>query len=130
MSVIGGLGVAALLFSFLLIDGDTSLWTIRGVLFAMGAFNSAAFLAVQTSMFTTISTRDTSHAAAIYTAQRQASIAASVAIVSTILAGAGRSPLAAFHAAYAAAGVMAAAGAVCALLLIRTADAHRTMTPR
>jgi EmrB/QacA subfamily drug resistance transporter len=127
MSVIGGAGIAATQAAFLLVGPGTSLWIIRGLLFTMGAFNSAVFLAVQSSMFTTISSRDTSHASAIYATQRQSSIAISVALLSTIVASDRGSPLAAFHAAYLAAAAMAAAGTVCAFLLIRTSDARRTM---
>ncbi len=69
----------------------------------MGAINSATFLSVQSSMFSTISAQDTSHASAIYTAQRQASIAAGIAILSTIVASQKEHPLEGFHHAYLAA---------------------------
>jgi hypothetical protein len=92
-----------------------------------GFGNSAAFLAVQTAMFTTIDHRDLSHASAIYTTQRQSTIAIDIAVVTTIVAAAGGTGAAAFHAAYLVAACMALVGAVCALGLIKTRDAHATM---
>lgn len=130
LMTVGSLGVMLTLGAFVFVDGDTSLWTIRGLLFAAGAINSATFLAVQTSMFATISARDTSHASAIYTAQRQASIAAGIAILSTIVASRSGDPLAGFHDAYLAAAVLALLGAVATVLLVRTEDARATMAPR
>ena len=56
-----------------------------------GLGNSGAFLAVQTSMFTTISGGDTGHASAIYNTQRQSTIALNVAVVTTVVAGVGGS---------------------------------------
>jgi EmrB/QacA subfamily drug resistance transporter len=130
LMTIGSLGVMVTLGAFVFVDGDTSLWTIRGLLFAAGAINSATFLAVQTSMFATISARDTSHASAIYTAQRQAAIAAGIALLSTIVASRRADPLAGFHDAYLAAGALALLGAVATVLLVRTEDARATMRPR
>jgi EmrB/QacA subfamily drug resistance transporter len=127
MATFGGIGAAAVLASFLLIDGDTNLWIIRGLMFLLGGFNTCSFLSVQSSMFTTISRADTSHASVIFTAQRQASVAASVAILTTIVAGIDDPQIRGFHAAYLAAAVMAALGALAAASLIRTADARATM---
>lgn len=128
MMTVGGIGVSVLLATFFFVDGGTSLWTIRGLLFAMGGINTAVFLSVQSSMFSTISVRDTAHASAIYTAQRQASIAAGIAILSTIVASRGGETLAGFHDAYIAAAVLAGLGALAALTLVCTDDARATMT--
>ena len=92
-----------------------------------GLGNSGAFLAVQTSMFTTISSRDTGHASAIYNTQRQSTIALNVAVVTTVVAGVGGSQLGAFHDAYLAGAVIALIGTLCAWTLIRTDDARSTM---
>jgi EmrB/QacA subfamily drug resistance transporter len=127
MMTAGATGVAALLTAFFFVDADTSLWTIRALLFFMGGINAAVFLSVQNAMFATISARDTGHASAIYTAQRQASIAAGIAILSTIVASRGAAQLAGFHDAYVGAAVLAALGAVLAASLVRTADARATM---
>ena len=69
-----------------------------------------------------------SHASAIYNTQRQSSIALNVAVLTTIVAGAG-STVGAFHDAYLAAAIIAAAGTVCALALIHTRAARATMIP-
>jgi EmrB/QacA subfamily drug resistance transporter len=130
LCTVGAVGVSALLAAFFFVDGSTSLWTIRGLLFVMGGVNSAVFLSVQSSMFATISARDTGHASAIYTAQRQASIAAGIAFLSTIVASRGSAQLAGFHDAYLGAAVLAALGAVFAATLIRTDDARSTMAHR
>jgi EmrB/QacA subfamily drug resistance transporter len=128
MMTAGAIGVAALLAAFFFVDADTSLWTIRGLLFFMGGINAAVFMSVQSAMFATISSRDTGHASAIYTAQRQASIAAGIAILSTIVASRGAAQLAGFHDAYLGAAVLAALGAILAVSLVRTADARATMS--
>jgi EmrB/QacA subfamily drug resistance transporter len=128
MAAIGSLGVMATLLCFTFwIDGGTSLWLIRACIFAMGVFNSATFLAVQSAMFTNISSSDTGHASAIYIAQRQASIAIGVAILTTVVAAVDHPIIIAFRDAYLAAAAMAAFGGLCALLLIRTRDARLTM---
>jgi EmrB/QacA subfamily drug resistance transporter len=128
MMTAGAIGVAALLAAFYFVDADTSLWTIRGLLFFMGGINAAVFMSVQSAMFATISSRDTGHASAIYTAQRQASIAAGIAILSTIVASRGAAQLAGFHDAYLGAAVLAGLGAILAVSLVRTADARATMS--
>ena len=79
-------------------------------------------------MFTNISHADTGHASAIYNTMRQSSIAINVAIVTTIVSGAGGTALAAFHDAYLAAAILAAIGTVLAWLLIDTRLASSTMT--
>jgi EmrB/QacA subfamily drug resistance transporter len=128
MAAIGSLGVMATLLCFTFwIDGGTSLWLIRACIFAMGVFNSATFLAVQSAMFTNISSSDTGHASAIYIAQRQASIAIGVAILTTVVTAVYHPIITAFRDAYLAAAAMAALGGLCALLLIRTRDARATM---
>jgi EmrB/QacA subfamily drug resistance transporter len=113
---------------FLLVGPHTSLWLVRALMLLGGVGNSACFLAVQTAMFTTISRADMSHASAIYNTQRQSSIALNVAVLTTIVAGAGAgSTVAAFHDAYLAAAVIAGVGTLCALTLIHTRDARATM---
>jgi hypothetical protein len=78
-------------------------------------------------MFTHISSADTGHAAAIYNTQRQSSIAINIALVTTVLAGAGGT-LGAFHDAYLAAAIIAAIGTLLAWTLIDTGLARSTMS--
>jgi EmrB/QacA subfamily drug resistance transporter len=127
LATAGGAGLVVFLSAFLFVRPDTSLWLVRGLMLFGGDVNSATFLAVQTSMFTTIAKPDIGHASAIYQTQRQTSIALNIAVLTTIAAGSTSASLASFHSAYLAAAVIAALGTVCAFTLIRTRDAHATM---
>jgi predicted MFS family arabinose efflux permease len=128
IAVMGGLCLTVYLALFLLVDDSTSLWLIRALMFFGGVGNAGTLLAVQTSMFANISHADTGHASAIYNTMRQSSIAINIAIVTTIVSGAGGTALAAFHDAYLAATILAAIGTLLAWLLIDTRLARSTMT--
>jgi EmrB/QacA subfamily drug resistance transporter len=127
LCTVGGVGLTVYLALFLAIDASTDLWLVRALMFFGGFANAAAFLAIQTSMFTHISSADTGHAAAIYNTQRQSSIAINIALVTTVLAGAGGT-LGAFHDAYLAAAIIAAIGTLLAWTLIDTGLARSTMS--
>ena len=71
--------------SFLLIGQSTSLWVVRLALFIAGFSNSATSLAIQTSMFTTISTADTGGASSMFSVARQSSQAMSVAVLTFVV---------------------------------------------
>jgi hypothetical protein len=126
----GGICLTAYLALFLLVDASTSLWLVRALMFFGGLGNCAIFLSIQASMFTHISSAETGHASAIYNIQRQSSIAINIALLTTILSGAGGTALAAFHDAYLAAAVLAAIGTVLAWTLIDIGLAGATMTGR
>ena len=130
MAGFGAAGLCLFLALFVLIDGNTNLWLVRGLMFFGGIANGAVFLAVQTSMFTTISSEDTGHASAIYNSQRQSTIALNIAILTTVVAGVSGSTVRAFHAAYLTGAILASVGTLCAWTLIRTGDARSTMLPR
>jgi EmrB/QacA subfamily drug resistance transporter len=127
MCTIGGICLTLYLAAFLLVDDSTSLWVVRGLMFFGGLGNSGTFLAIQTSMFSNISSADTGHASAIYNTQRQSSIAINIAILTTIVAGAGGTALQAFHSAYLAAAIIAGIGTVLAWALIDNRLARSTM---
>jgi predicted MFS family arabinose efflux permease len=126
----GGIALTVYLALFLLIDASTNLWLVRGLMFFGGLGNCGSFLAIQTSMFTHISSADTGHASAIYNTQRQSSIAINIALLTTIVAGAGGTATEAFHDAYLAAAILAAIGTVLAWTLIDTGLARPTMSRR
>ena len=126
----GAVAVCALLLCFQLVDTGTSLWLVRGQMFLLGAASVAAFLAVQASMFTTISGADTGHASAIYNTGRQVAIAGCVAILSAIVASVAGPRLVAFHVAFLVAAALAALAALTAYTLIRTSDAALSMSNR
>jgi EmrB/QacA subfamily drug resistance transporter len=128
--VMAGFGAAALsayMALFLLVEPGTNLWLVRGLMFFGGVGNCAVFLSLQTSMFTHVSSEDTGHASAIYNTVRQSSIALDIAVLTTIVAGAGGTTLAAFHAAYLTGAILAAVGCVLAWALINTDAARSTM---
>ena len=129
MAGFGSAGLAIYMGLFLLIDSHTNLWLVRALMFFGGACNSATFLALQSSMFTTISSADTGHASAIYNTQRQSSIAINIAVLTTVVTGVGGGGLAAFHGAYLAGTILSVVGTVLAWTLIRTEDARSTMIP-
>jgi EmrB/QacA subfamily drug resistance transporter len=128
MCVIGGIGLTLYLALFLLVDADTNLWLVRGLMFFGGFGNCGIYLSLQTSMFTHISSADTGHASAIYNTQRQSSIAINIALLTTIVAGAGGT-LGGFHDAYLAAAILAGLGTLLAWRLIDTGLARSTMSP-
>jgi hypothetical protein len=78
-------------------------------------------------MFTHISSQDTGHASAIYNTIRQSSIALNIAVLTTVVAGAGGG-LAAFHDAYLTGAILCAVGCVLAWTLISTDAARSTMS--
>jgi EmrB/QacA subfamily drug resistance transporter len=127
MAGFGAAGLSAYMALFLLVEPGTNLWLVRALMFFGGVGNAAVFLSLQTSMFTHISHEDTGHASAIYNTIRQSSIALDIAVLTTVVAGAGGSTLAAFHAAYLTGAILAAAGCVLAWTLINTDAARSTM---
>ena len=127
LATAGAAALVVYLGAFTFIEPGTSLWFVRGLMLFGGIANSAAFLAVQTAMFTTVARPDIGHASAIYNTQRQSAIALNVAVLTTIAAGSASTSITAFHSAYIAAAVIAATGTVCALTLIHTRDARATM---
>ena len=130
MCTVGLVLLTVVIGSMMTIDAQTSIWTIRAMMFLAGGANSMVFLSLQTSMFTGIGRADTGDASAIFNANRQTSLALGVAILSSVVAGLGGQSFAAFHAAYAAAAVIALAGGVTAFALIRDEDARATMVRR
>jgi len=124
---IGGITLTAYMALFLLVAPGVNMWLVRALMFFGGVGNAGTFLSIQSSMFTHISSEDTGHASAIYNTVRQSSIALDIAVLTTVVAGAGGSTLAAFHAAYLAGAILAAVGCVLAWTLISTDAARSTM---
>jgi predicted MFS family arabinose efflux permease len=124
---IGAITLTAYMALFLLVSPGVNMWLVRALMFFGGAGNAAVFLSIQTSMFTHISSQDTGHASAIYNTIRQSSIALDIAVLTTVVAGAGGSTLAAFHDAYLAGAILCAVGCVLAWTLISTDAARSTM---
>ena len=134
--------MSVLLAALTMVDLDTSLWTIRVLMFMLGATMSFTFIPLQASAFARIAPSQTGRASAIYNTQRQMASALGVAVLATILsarfpaAGANLSQsaladaeMAAFHAVFIAAAVIALIGAAMALL-VNDDDAAQTMKAR
>lgn len=82
-----GLGMmAAVLVVLSRVDVDTSLWTVRGLMFLLGGSFSFMLISLQAASFATISSADTGRASALFSTQRQMASAIGVAIIATCLA--------------------------------------------
>jgi hypothetical protein len=103
---------------------------VRGALFLAGFANSATTLGIQTSMFSTVSARDTSSGSAIFNAARQTSTAVGVAALTTVIASVGGTRLHAFHGAFIAAACFALSAGIASFVLIHDSDAASTMVRR
>src|SRR6266699_1976064 len=133
----GGLtGVAILMALLSLMGFETNLWVMRVLMFLIGAGMAYAFLPLRVATFATISPASTGRASAFYSAQTQLGAALGVAILGTVLStlgattlsstGAVQPNLAAYHASFLAAAVLALIGA-CIALTISDRDAAATM---
>jgi len=139
--IIGGMtGMLLATLVLVTIDLDTSLWTIREIMFVRGIFMAFAFVPLQAATYANVSAQDTGRASAIFSTQRQVAAALGVAVLATVWisrtdaltagvtdpAAAARQAVAGFHAAYiVGAGMIAAA--VAAGFLIRDSDAAASM---
>jgi len=140
--MVGGLiGLALLLIALSRIELTTSLWTIRVLMFFMGASMSFVFIPLQASAFARIPSAGTGRASAIYNTQRQMASALGVAVLATVLAAslpavseAGRAgfvddQVGAFHRVFLVAAGIAAFGALVASR-VHDEDAESTMRAR
>jgi Na+/melibiose symporter-like transporter len=128
----GFLGLVVVNVALSTAGGTTSLWLVRGLMFAIGLAVSYVMLPVQAAAYARISSVDTGHATAIFTAGQRSAGAMGVALLSAVLAaGSGdrvRAPVSAFHAVYLTGAGVAFLGLLLALTL-RDADAASTMGP-
>lgn len=133
----GGLtGVAIMMALLSLMGFETNLWVMRVLMFLIGAGMAYAFLPLRVATFATISPTSTGRASAFYSTQNQLGAALGVAVLGTVLStlgattlsatGAVQPNLAAYHAAFLAAAVLALIGA-CIALTISDRDAAVTM---
>ena len=136
----GGLtGVAIMMAILSLIGQDTNLWVMRVLMFFIGAGMAYAFLPLRAAAFATISNTSTGRASAFYSSQTQLGAAIGVAVLGSVLSiigpttlsatGTIQPNLAAYHAAFLAAAVLALIAA-CIALTISDRDAAVTMRRR
>jgi EmrB/QacA subfamily drug resistance transporter len=129
--------------AFLLIDIDTNLWWIRGIVFLRGIGMSFAMVSVQAATFSTIPPASMGRASSLFNTNRQVASAVGVAVLATVLIdrtaayigdlGASASAEAVqhaqflgFHEAFWAATILGGLGVLSALL-IRDEDAAATL---
>lgn len=110
---------------------DTSLWTIRGLMFARGFSLGFVFIAIQTSVYSQTSVEDTAQATALYTANRQSAPAFGIAIAAAVLSSsASAEPLLGdFRLAFAVC-AMLFVPAIIAVLWVRDEDAAATLVSK
>jgi MFS family permease len=78
-------GVTLTTLAFVTLDTDTSIWWIRGVMFARGCFFSFLLVSLQTATFATISLQKMGRASAASNAMRQVGASFGVALLATVL---------------------------------------------
>jgi predicted MFS family arabinose efflux permease len=132
--VFGMLGMAAVTFQLSRLGLDTSLWTIRLIMFGRGLAASFSFVPLQASTYANITPADTGRASALYSTQRQVAAALGVAALGTVFlsrmtAHTPLGTLAGFHAAFLVGSLVVLCAAFSGLL-IRDEDAAATMTSR
>ncbi len=82
----GGLLAAGLtIATFTQIGLDTSLWTIRTLMFARGLCMGFAFVPMQAATYATITPAQTGRASSVFSTQRQIGVSLGVAILASIL---------------------------------------------
>jgi EmrB/QacA subfamily drug resistance transporter len=130
--VFGGmLAMSAVTFMLAFVDLDTSLWTIRGIMFLRGICMAFSFVPLQAATYANITPADTGRASAIFSTQRQVAAALGVAVLATVLVtrSNGHGAVSGFHAGFFVAALLVAVAAISALL-IRDEDAASTMRQR
>jgi EmrB/QacA subfamily drug resistance transporter len=137
----GGLFAAGLtIATFTQIGLETSLWTIRVLMFLRGLCMGFAFVPMQAASYATISPADTGRASSIFSTQRQIGVSLGVALLASILTahmaldrlprpGEIDDALAGFQLAFGTAVVLAFMAAFAALF-IRDSEAAGTMRPK
>jgi EmrB/QacA subfamily drug resistance transporter len=129
MATLGSVGLAIMLSTFFAVGSGTNLWFVRLLLFSAGLCNSATAMAVQTSMFSTISVKDTGSGASLFSAARQSATAIGVATLTTVIT-LGSHPfnvITSFHLAFLAAATFSLLAGLASVLLIHDSDAANTM---
>jgi EmrB/QacA subfamily drug resistance transporter len=126
----GMLWLAVMLVIMCVTAGQINPWLLRALLFSAGLGNGVSMIAVQTSMFTTVSAADVSSGSVFFNVARQASAAAGIALFTTITASVAGGHIPAFRAAYAVAAFFALTAALSAFTMISDRDAAATMRAR
>lgn len=132
----GMFGSAAVMSLFLTFTPDTNFWWIRVLMFARGLTMGFPFVSSQAASYARITPSDNGRASAIFQTQRQTAISVGIALTASVLGIfsplAGRPPdigraMTGYHWTFVVAATTSAISAICALLLVKDADAAGTM---
>jgi MFS family permease len=85
MLAIGLAGLSITSALFVLVDLETNLWWIRGIMFLRGVSMSFAIVAAQTATFATIRSAETGRASSLFNTNRQVAASVGVAVLTTVL---------------------------------------------
>ena len=118
------IGIMATSALFLMVDLETSLWWIRGIMFLRGVSMSFAIVAAQAAAFASIPSEEIGRASALFNTNRQVAASIGVAVLATVLGV--HNSLTAFHHAFAASILFALVGIAFALR-IHDEDAAASM---
>jgi EmrB/QacA subfamily drug resistance transporter len=77
---------ALVIFMFIGLDENTSLWLIRGMMLARGLAMGFAFVPMQAAAYATIAPSESGRASAIFSTQRQVGVSMGVAVLASVLA--------------------------------------------
>lgn len=84
---VAGLAGGLISCSYVFVGLDTSLWALAAMGFARGLAMGFVFIAIQTSVYATVSIADTARAASVFNTQRQVAYALGAALGATVLTG-------------------------------------------
>jgi len=82
---VAGLAGGLISCSYAFVGLDTSLWILAGLGFARGLAMGFVFIAIQTSVYATVSIAETARAASVFNTQRQVAYASGAALGATVL---------------------------------------------
>jgi EmrB/QacA subfamily drug resistance transporter len=83
--LIGTGGIMATTLLFLLVNLDTDLWWIRGLMFLRGCFIAFNMVSMQTALFSDVPREKTGRASSLWNTTRQLAVALGVAIAASVL---------------------------------------------
>jgi EmrB/QacA subfamily drug resistance transporter len=133
--VLGLVGMVGDLALMALIDSRTELWWMRLLMLGMGLAMGQVIVSTQAATFATVSPADTGHASSLFSMSRQLGSAVGIALLATVFTAVGTTRtvaghadpnLAAYHAAFLVAALVAAL-AVLPALTVQDAEAAGTM---
>jgi EmrB/QacA subfamily drug resistance transporter len=133
MIITGLAGATIMTLLFITVNAETSLWTIRVILFFRGLSMAFAVIPIQAAVFTNISFKETGRASSIFNTNRQVAASFGTAVLGTVLfellqnkPNDAAYQLSTYHIAFIAATALGFLG-VLAALTIRSSDAAASM---